>query len=263
MEKSLRNRVVFISGETSMRDVIGTMRDHNISSVLVTDHSDKVAGIITERDIVQKFTLLEVADKLDSKAFAVMNRPLKMARISHLYQDIHHLFKTHGYRHFPVTTASDDRKDVIGMMTVTDIAHAWLTSSQKKEEESRDQPPFLAIVAGDDPMTTSYQMLFSSLGFHPFIEGDPRTRLEFAVARKIPILLDIDGLTLSIAKEYLVCVKHHRSLLLLLSSEPQLVQPLKQHLQGPLINISLKPLDISQILRVLQQVRQGEGVSEA
>jgi CBS domain-containing protein len=252
MEKLLQNRVVFVSGEMTMHEVIRTMRDHNISSVLVTDQDDIVAGIITERDIVQKFTLLEVKDKLQAKAFAVMTRPIFMARVSQLYEDIRDMFRTQGYRHFPVTTLDHHKKHVIGIMTVTDIASAWLLSHSKAEP--KPQKPPLTILAGDEDLTKSYESLFAALGMEPDIEGHALNRLEKAVSSHIPILMDIDHVGIDMAKEYLSKVKHHGSVLILLSSDPKLVAPLQKHLHGPLMSVSLKPLDISQILRVLRQV---------
>jgi CBS domain-containing protein len=253
MEKLLQNRVVFLPGETSMRDVIQTMRDRNISSVLITDLDHMVSGIITERDIVQKFTLLEVPDKLTAKANAVMTRPVMMARVSHLYQDIIGLFRSRGFRHFPVTSSGNHEKNVIGIMTVTDIAGAWLSAHSKSVYSGQKSP--LVIICGDSKQTEIYEQLFSQLGLAPEIQGLPEDLLDEAMDRRLPILLDIDQIGLDKAKRYLSKVRKHESVLVLLSSDTKLVQALKDHLHGPLMSVCLKPLDISQILRTIRQVQ--------
>jgi CBS domain-containing protein len=253
MEKLLQNRVVFLSGDTSMRDVIRTMRDRNISSVLITDVDHRVSGIITERDIVQKFTLLEVADKLNAKANAVMTRPVMMARVSHLYQDIVGLFRSRGFRHFPVTSSDNHEKSIIGIMTVTDIAGAWLSAHSKKVHGDDKAP--LVIISGDNQQTSIYEQLFSQLGLTPETEGLPEDLLSKALDRQLPILLDIDQVGIDKAKRYLSMVRKHGSVLVLLSSDAKLVQALRDHLHGPLMSVCLKPLDISQILRTIRQVQ--------
>ena len=253
MQGLLKRQVVFVPGETLMRDVVAQMRDQNISSVLVLNPEQEVVGLITERDIVQKFTLLEVDDKLNAKANAVMSRPIEMARLTHLEEDVRYLFSQKHFRHFPVTTSGTRAVDIIGMMTVTDLAGAWLRTAKGEEVAKYVQP--LVIVSRDAIQRGNYTQLFRALQFEPIEDDDTAGLVSRAIAERIPVVIDLDGMGVDAARRYLASLREHRSCVLVLSSVPQLVAPLRSLMANPQRTVALKPLDVAQILRFLSQVR--------
>jgi CBS domain-containing protein len=249
-----KRRVIFVPGETSMSEVVLQMKDLNISSVLVIDHLSDVVGIITERDIVQKFTLLDLKNKLSSKAFAVMSRPLIMARIDHLYEDIRTLFLQHKIRHFPVTQGGHKASDIVGIVTVTDLAAGWLNSAPKQESVPFKGQDRFIIVVGLEANKKLYSKLFKALSIEPIIDGDNELLVRRAIESKNPVILDLDGMGLEDIKRHLTDLKGHVEPVLLLSSDGKLVEPLKKVLNAQIFQVALKPLDVSEVLRLLNRV---------
>ena len=247
----MKKKVVFVSGESSMSEVVVQMRDLNISSVLVIDHLLDVVGIITERDIVQKFTLLDVENKLRAKAFAVMTRPLVMARLDHLYEDIRNLFLKHKIRHYPVTHGGTKTHDIMGIVTVTDLAASWLSSRPHQESGIIHQQGQSVVILGVEAHKVIYFKLFKALSMEPIIDGDDDGLVRKALDGKMPALLDLDGLGVETIKRYLIAFKGHCQRVLLVSSDIKLVEPLKKVMNAEIFQVALKPLDISAVLRFL------------
>jgi signal-transduction protein with cAMP-binding, CBS, and nucleotidyltransferase domain len=117
MRELIKRRLVFVDAEQTTTDVVATMRDQNISSILVLNRDRHVAGIVTERDIVQKFTLLEKHEKLHASVAAFMTRPVAFARLSHLEEDVRTMFFQKHLQHFQKDA---DRQE--GRRSVPDIS---------------------------------------------------------------------------------------------------------------------------------------------
>lgn len=92
---------ITVIGQTSLANAIHQMNSHNIGCLLVTDELGRLAGIITERDILMRVAgLVEdlagavVADYMTVEPFALKSdTPIKHAL---------HLMSVHGIRHVPL-----------------------------------------------------------------------------------------------------------------------------------------------------------------
>lgn len=244
----LSKRLVFVESEKTMFEVVQVMRDHNISSVLVLNRERLVVGIVTERDIVQKFTLLEKEQKLDAQVGAFMTRPVLFARLHHLEDDVRFMFFDKRIRHFPVADGSLHERNILGMLTVTDLTGAYLRKSTKAHV---DRQP-LVIVASDPLSRGRYIKLFESLKYIP-IAGDQTSRLlQQAIEHSYPVIYDLDMIPLETAKSELRQLKDYRGTFIILSSSEKLVEALKKTLDSEQHFVALKPLDISYILRLIE-----------
>lgn len=259
MKKLIKRHLVFVEAEQTMTDVVATMRDHNISSVLVLNRDRDVVGIVTERDIVQKFTLLEKEEKLRASVAAFMTRPVAFARLTHLEEDVRDMLFQKRLRHFPVSDGSVHEKDILGMLTVTDMSRAYLKSTQNFKNELIKES--VVIVSRDAATRQRYQKLFEALNFTVVTGGDIDLLVQRALSYAHPIVFDVDGLSLDETKKDLAQLKKHRGVFIVLSSQAQLVEPLKKLLDNDLHCVAQKPLDISYILLLLS--RLNHGVSEA
>lgn len=253
MQELIRRRLVFVEAERTMTEVVGTMRDQNISSVLVLNKDRLVAGIVTERDIVQKFTLLDKDQKLASSVAAFMTRPVQFARLAHLEDDVREMFFNRHVRHFPVSAGSVQEKDILGMLTVTDMTAAYLKSSKTMKITLKEEP--LIIVSSNEATRMRYKTLFEALKFTVTTGSDSDRLVGQALDHRMPIVFDIDDLPLDVAKKELAKLKLHRGVFIILSSQPTLVEPLKKLLDNELHCVALKPLDISYILLLLARSR--------
>ncbi len=253
MKDMLTRRLLTVSTEDTILDAVRKMRDANVSSVLVINSDELVVGIITERDIVHKFTLLDVQDKLLAKAGVFMTRPVVMARVDHLEEDVRSLFFGKGIRHFPVTKGTHALHDILGIVTVTDLASAWFgkgTTSEQNASGKHEQS--ILIVCEEVTTREHYRQILKALGFQPVLEGTSDELMERACQQQLPLLVDIDGLELEKIKRYLKMLKgSHNNIFLLLSSQPQLVGPLREQLKAEGHFVVLKPLDISYLLQLL------------
>ncbi len=255
MKGLMTRKLIVVSVEDTILHAVQLMRDSHVSSVLVVNSEGLVAGIITERDIVQKFTLLDVQDKLMAKAGVFMTRPVYVAQIDSLEADVKSLFFEKGIRHFPVVSSKDGLlSSVVGIMTVTDLASAWLKKGIIKNESSHEGSPVPVVVVCEDPKSREhYHKILKALQFDPVIEGQNDQLVDRACREHLPLLLDIDGSHIEKVKRYLIQLKGaQKNVFLLLSSQPELVQPLKEHLKGEGHMIVQKPLDIGYLLQLLQ-----------
>jgi CBS domain-containing protein len=252
MKNFIKRRLVFVRSEQTMSEVVATMRDQNISSVLVLNRDRNVVGIITERDIVQKFTLLEKQEKLEATVGAFMTRPVAFARLSFLEDDVRDMFFRKNLRHFPVSDGSVHEKDVLGMLTVTDMTAAYLKSAQSLKKDLIKES--LVVVSRDLGTRKRYQKLFEALNFTVVTGSDIDLLVRQALNQVHPIVFDVDDLTLEEAKKDLARLKAHRGVFIVLSSQPELVEPLKKLLNNDLHCVAQKPLDISYILLLLSRL---------
>lgn len=102
LKKVINSKLLFVSHKSTIRETVLLMRQEQKSSVLVFDDQDKVVGIVTERDIVQKFTPIDYELKSDMLINTLMTRPVKFVRLAFLYEDMNRLHLQHGLRHFPL-----------------------------------------------------------------------------------------------------------------------------------------------------------------
>lgn len=119
--------VYHVRGDLSVRDVARYMAERRVGAVAVLDATNRLAGIISERDIMSRV----VAKGLDpdaTKAGEVMTRELVVARADTSYEDGLRRMKHVGCRHLPVV--EEDR--LLGMVSLRDLMQVDL--SEKAEE---------------------------------------------------------------------------------------------------------------------------------
>ncbi len=251
LKTMVNSRIVFVHTQDDIAAVVKTMREKNISSVLVTDDEKSVVGIVTERDIVQKFTLLEHQNKLNAKVVAFMTRPVHFAKLATLEQDVRRLFLEHRIRHFPVIANESKAEDVLGMLTVTDISRAYFRGKNQIFETKKEET--IAIIAKKQAFT-NYEHLFRALHFNVKASGSETQVIKTAEVENLPLVVDIDGYTVDETKDLLLQIKNLRAPLVLLSSTSAIVHGLKKHLTGENRYVAMKPLDISSILEIIDRI---------
>jgi signal-transduction protein with cAMP-binding, CBS, and nucleotidyltransferase domain len=254
VKELIKRHLVFVDADQTMVEVVRIMRDQNVSSILVLNRDREVVGIVTERDIVQKFTLLEKQEKLQASVNAFMTRPVSFARLEHLEDDVRTMFFQSRLRHFPVSDGSNHANDVLGMLTVTDMTAAYLKSAQDLKGDLVKES--LVIVSRDAGLRHRYKKLFEALNFTVITGRDIDQLVQQAITHAFPIVFDIDNLSLQEAQKDLAQLKTHRGVFIVLSSQPKLVEPLKKLLNNDLHCVALKPLDISYILLLLSRLNQ-------
>jgi diguanylate cyclase (GGDEF)-like protein/PAS domain S-box-containing protein len=111
-----RNLICF-EPDTSMLEIVTTMQEKKISSVIiVTD--EKAVGIITERDIVK--AALNPEENLSKVASELMNSPIVSIHKNIDYRDAYMWMLENKIRHLVVV---DDDESLLGMISESDFLH--------------------------------------------------------------------------------------------------------------------------------------------
>ena len=262
----INSTVSFAKQDMLMHDVVKEMIDKKISSVLVEDDKENIVGIITERDIVRKFTLLEVEDKLNRTVATIMSRPVEFVQVKDVHKQIVKLHLDKRIRHFPVLSAKEPKKEnLIGIVSITDVARNYMIEEQAKAsgkqpatggvQEAASASPILGVMASNRNLVNTYIEIFKGLGFSAQEVPDLHKFAGAADAANKALILDLDGFHDAQVHELLPAVVKSKVFLVLTTSKHSLVPVFKRHLNANHQEIAMKPLDISYLSWLLQKRR--------
>ncbi len=103
--------------DTRIREIARRMSGHGISALLVCEKSGKLAGIITERDLVTKILARDPANSQTARARDVMTAmPHTMAPDTYMYEATTFMMGQK-IKHMPVV----DRDEIVGIVTLRDL----------------------------------------------------------------------------------------------------------------------------------------------
>jgi CBS domain-containing protein len=242
--------VIIVSQEMPMQEAVQMMIDKGVSSILVHDASEHVTGILTERDIVRKFTLLEMADKLTRTVATVMTRPVMFSRLEHLRSDITKLHLKHKIRHFPVISGTvPHMNNIVGIVSITDLARNLLTSPAAVQKSDAKHTPMakmvIGVLASQKPLVQMYIKIFKGMAFAPHEVTDVHKFLSTPDAEKQALLFDLDGFSDLKLHDLIPVVVKSKSFLIMTTSNPQLVTIFKKYMNKERQEIAMKPIDLS------------------
>jgi CBS domain-containing protein len=118
--------VFTILATASLKDLIGHCCDHNVGALLATDDAGKLAGIVTERDVLHQcnkgtdFDSMTVADIMTTSLVSVQpDDDINIAMDLMVHRKI---------RHLPVI----DDSGIHGLVTVRDLIYAMRKADQEE-----------------------------------------------------------------------------------------------------------------------------------
>ncbi len=128
MKNLISTTTLFVSSGWSIDQALKSMIKCRVSSALVFDDSEEIVGIVTERDILRKISLLDLDRKLARKINTIMSRPVEFAFFSTIDEDVQRMHREMSLRHFPVLKkkGAATKRNVAGIITVTDIARKYM-----------------------------------------------------------------------------------------------------------------------------------------
>ena len=119
---------------SSLYEVVETMYKEKIGSVLIVDENGRIAGIITERDIVYVASR-GLFKKDDIKAESVMSKNVvTVSEESSIYEAIDKM-RAHNIRHLPVIDSQGKPVGVISLRDLIDFSVSLLKILMLPEEE--------------------------------------------------------------------------------------------------------------------------------
>ncbi|EAQ12781.1 MULTISPECIES: CBS domain-containing protein [Maritimibacter] len=111
-------RIITIHPEQTLHDAVVLLRDNRIGALLCVDEEGKLAGILSERDIVRKLAD-QPGKTLPHRVEEVMTRTVETCTADEPLVVVLRLMTEGRFRHMPVV----DGDALIGMITIGDVVH--------------------------------------------------------------------------------------------------------------------------------------------
>ena len=120
-----------VSLQASVAEAVRLMLQEHVGAVAVTDDEQRVAGIFTERDVLQKLALAKRdPDQIPVREF--MTTPVEMATLATSPGEaLANMIERH-YRHLPVV---DDQGKLLGMLSIRHVLQ-WRVDDLTHELDS-------------------------------------------------------------------------------------------------------------------------------
>ncbi len=121
---------VTMNFKDSVLDIAKKMFEENISSVAIADDEGAIIGILTERDMMKV-----IANELPPRGISAMNLmsfPIVTVKRKAPIEEAAKIMATKKLRHLIVEDTYG--KDVVGIITITDLVR-YLRQKSKKDEE--------------------------------------------------------------------------------------------------------------------------------
>ena len=135
VEDYITTTTVAMNFKKSVLDIAKKMFSENISSVAITDDDGEIIGILTERDMMKV-----IANELQPSGISAMNLmsfPIVTVKRKAPIEEAAKIMATKKLRHLLVEDTYG--KDVVGIITSTDLARYLKQKSKTNEELSRSE----------------------------------------------------------------------------------------------------------------------------
>jgi len=246
----IQRNIVSIRGDVSVAEAVAIFVNSKVSSVLITDHANMVVGILTERDIVRKFTLIDVKDKLTKSVSSIMGRGVKFVSPESIVEDVINLHLEFGMRHFPVSKKSNpELSEVEGIISMSDILRSFLKDRAKNtiEERKIETPIRVALLAKSDSTVQSHISSFSGFPIAFMRVRDLPSFVRDNGSEKYQILVDFDGFTQKELIELIPLIGQYRGNKILAMSHPAMVAQLQKMIatSDRHLKVCMKPIDVA------------------
>ena len=123
------DQVVTIQPESTVRDLLGLLAEHNVGAVVVSSDGEKVDGIVSERDVVRR--LHEDEAVLDGAVSGIMTRDVATTDPHTPVDDLRVLMTERRIRHVPVVI--DGR--LVGIISIGDVVKSSLDQLQFERDQ--------------------------------------------------------------------------------------------------------------------------------
>lgn len=107
--------VVTIDPGATVRELVALLAEHNVGALVVSEDGERVAGIVSERDVVRR--LHADAGVLDSPVSSIMTAEVRTCAGEDALTDLMQLMTEHRIRHVPVV--ADGR--LTGIISIGDV----------------------------------------------------------------------------------------------------------------------------------------------
>ncbi|MCB1476691.1 MAG: CBS domain-containing protein [Rhodobiaceae bacterium] len=125
--------VVTITAQETINSAMQTLAEKRIGAIVVTDSSDRVIGIVSERDVVREIAG-RGASALDLPVSAIMTRKVVTCELEDTIGQLMQLMTGGKFRHLPVVV--DGR--LAGIVSIGDVVKARIEETVREAEAMRE-----------------------------------------------------------------------------------------------------------------------------
>jgi CBS domain-containing protein len=122
--------VVTIDREATLDEVVADLTRHRVGALVVSSDGNSIDGIVSERDIVQRLSVLHTG-LLDEPVSSIMSASVHVCRPSDDVESIMNLMTEHRIRHVPVV--EDGR--LCGIISIGDVVKSRIQELEKDRNE--------------------------------------------------------------------------------------------------------------------------------
>ena len=122
--------VVTTTCDASVGSVVAHMVRHRIGALVVSSDGQRIEGIVSERDIVQRLSELHV-DLLDEAVATIMSTSVRVCESSDDVESVMNLMTEHRVRHVPVV----ENGRLCGIISIGDVVKSRIGELEKHRNE--------------------------------------------------------------------------------------------------------------------------------
>ncbi len=122
-----------VSTTAKLREAIAMLNTHNIGTVLVTDSSGKLAGILSERDIIRRALLQETGFR-EEPVTKSMTKNVITVPPSAAVDEVMEIMTSSRIRHVPVL----DGDKIMGLISIGDVVKLKIEDAEKEAAAMRN-----------------------------------------------------------------------------------------------------------------------------
>jgi len=125
--------VITVTPDTSLLEIARLLGVHKIGCIVVAEADGKVAGIVSERDIVREIARAG-AEVLDEPVDAFMTKAVISCRESDTMDRLMGEMTAHRFRHMPVV----DRGRLVGLVSIGDVVRMRIAEAELEAAAMRE-----------------------------------------------------------------------------------------------------------------------------
>lgn len=122
--------VVVIGPESSVRDLVALLDQHNLGAVIVSTDGIALAGIVSERDVVRR--LARDPEVLSATVADVMTSVVHSCRPEDSVEALMGTMTEHRIRHLPVL---DEEAHLRGIVSIGDLVKSTITQLEFERDQ--------------------------------------------------------------------------------------------------------------------------------
>ena len=122
--------VVHLEPEASVSRLVRLLREHNLGAVVVSPDGRRIAGIVSERDVIRR--LAEGVDFLEGPVSAIMTTDVHSCRPGDTVQAVMGAMTDRRIRHLPVV---DEHGALTGIVSIGDLVKSQISELEFERDQ--------------------------------------------------------------------------------------------------------------------------------